>query len=59
MDRVLGLEESKYVKRKEIKQKLYKKYNKNLIELTNEDIANLDDILPVKIRKFAPSFSFD
>lgn len=55
-----GLEDKKYVKRKELKKNLYKKYNKNLIELTNDDAENLDDVLPVKLMKYLPStFSFD
>jgi hypothetical protein len=55
-----GLEEEKYVKRKEVKKGFYKKHGKNLIELGEKDIENLDDILPVKLRPFLPStFSFD
>jgi len=55
-----GLEEKKYLKRKELKKKLYKKYDKNLIDLTDKDIENLDDILPLKLRPYLPSnFSFD
>jgi len=42
-----GLENKpQYLKRKEIKQNIYKKYEFNLIELNDEDIFNLDDILP-------------
>jgi hypothetical protein len=40
----LGLEDEKYLKRKELKKELYKKHGKELIELTNKDIENLDDI---------------
>lgn len=55
-----GLEEEKYVKRKELKKNFYKKYNKNLIEITNDDVERLDDILPVKLRQYLPpTFSFD
>jgi len=55
-----GLEEEKYIKRKEMKQKFYKIHKKNLIELNDKDIENLDDMLPVKLRPFLPStFSFD
>jgi len=55
-----GLEEKKYLKRKELKKELYKKYDKNLIDLTDKDIENLDDILPLKLRPYLPSnFSFD
>jgi hypothetical protein len=55
-----GLEETKYLKRKELKKKFYKAHNKNLIELTDKDIENLDDIMPIKLRKFLPpTFSFD
>ena len=55
-----GLEEAKYLKRKELKKQFYKKHGKNLIELDNKDIENLDDILPIKLRPFLPpTFSFD
>lgn len=55
-----GLKEEKYLKRKELKKQFYKKHNKHLIELTNKDIENLDDILPIKLRPFLPpTFSFD
>lgn len=55
-----GLEEKEYLKRKELKKSLYQKNGKNLIELTDKDIANLDDVLPNKLRPFLPStFSFD
>ena len=55
-----GFEDEKYLKRKEIKKELYRKNDKNLIELTDKDIENLDDILPSKLRDYFPSdFSFD
>ena len=55
-----GLEDKEYLKRKELKKELYKKYDKNLIELTDKDIEKLDDILPLKLRPYLPSnFSFD
>jgi len=55
-----GLDEEKYIKRKEMKQKFYKMHKKNLIELSDKDIENLDDTLPVKLRPFLPpTFSFD
>lgn len=55
-----GLNEKKYLKRKELKQKFYKMHNKNLIELLDKDIENLDDIMPIKLRPFLPpTFSFD
>ena len=48
------------VKRKEIKKSFYKKYTKNLIELGDKDIENLDDIMPIKLRPYLPpTFSFD
>ena len=34
-----------YIKRKEKKIELYKKYNLNLIEIDNDKIGNLDDYL--------------
>ena len=55
-----GLEDKEYLKRKELKKELYKKNDKNLIELTDKDIENLDDLLPLKLRPYFPSnFSFD
>lgn len=48
-----GLEnDPKYQKRKEEKLKIYEKYGFNLIEIQDEDIKNLDDILPKKLLKF-------
>ena len=43
-----------------LKIKFYKKNNKNLIELTDKDIENLDYIMLVRLRPFLPSqFNFD
>lgn len=42
----------KYLTRKKIKQDVYKKYNFNLIELTDKEVLNLDDILPRLLLKF-------
>lgn len=36
----------RYLKRKQAKQEIYKKYGFNLIELTDDEVLNLDDILP-------------
>lgn len=48
-----GMEEDpKYTERKKVKQELYKKYDFKLIELTDQDILNLDDVLPKKLLKF-------
>jgi hypothetical protein len=45
-----GLEgENGYDRRKEIKIRYYRKYGLNLIEITNKDINNLDDVLPKKL----------
>lgn len=55
-----GLDDEKYLRRKEVKKAFYQKEKRNLIELTDKDIEKLDDILPVKLRPFLPStFSFD
>lgn len=55
-----GSEEQKYLKRKELKKKFYQQHKKTLIELTDKDIENLDDVMPIKLRPFLPpSFSFD
>ncbi len=45
-------DDEKYLDRKKKKQEIYKKYNINLIELSNKDIESLDDILPKKLLQF-------
>ncbi|PMC35732.1 glycerol kinase [Bacillus sp. UMB0899] len=48
-----GLEnDEKYKDRKQEKIKIYQKYGFNLIELNDDDIKNLDDVLPKKLLKF-------
>ncbi|MEI2738121.1 MAG: hypothetical protein V9F01_05005 [Chitinophagaceae bacterium] len=48
-----GMEkDEKYLARQKVKCELYKKYGFNLIELTDDDIKNLDDHLPKKLLKF-------
>jgi len=47
-----GLEEDKYLSRKEKKLEIYKKYNLNLIQLVEKDISNLEDVLPAKLLEF-------
>jgi len=42
----------KYLKRKKDKQEIYKKYGFNLIELTDEEVFNLDDVLPRLLLKY-------
>lgn len=42
----------KYLKRKKEKQDIYKKYGFNLIELTDEEVFNLDDVLPRLLLKY-------
>lgn len=42
----------KYIKHREEKIKLYKKYDFNLLELTENDVKDIDDILPLKLMKF-------
>lgn len=42
----------KYLARKKAKQGIYKKYGFNLIELTDEEVFNLDDILPRLLLKY-------
>ena len=46
-----------YIKRKEQKIELYKKYNLNLIEIDNGKIGNLDDHLPRELLKFGVSLN--
>jgi len=48
-----GLEnDPKYIKRKEAKKAIYKKYGFKLIELVDDDVFNLDDVLPRLLLKF-------
>jgi len=48
-----GLEnDEKYLARKQAKKKIYEKYNFKLIELTDEEVFNLDDVLPKMLLKF-------
>ena len=48
-----GLEnDPKYSERKKKKLEIYQKYDLKLIELTDNDILNLDDHLPKKLLKF-------
>ena len=53
-----GLEDDEtYLKRKEKKIELYKKYNLNLIEIDNNTINNIDDYLPKELLKFGVSLN--
>lgn len=53
-----GLEDDEaYIKRKEQKIELYKKYNLNLIEIDNNTINNIDDYLPKELLKFSVSLN--
>ena len=47
-----GLDDDKYINRKNKKLDIYKKYNLNLIELFEKDVSNLDDTLPAKLLEF-------
>lgn len=42
----------KYAERKRVKKAIYEKYNFKLIELRDEDVYNLDDVLPKMLLKF-------
>jgi len=44
--------QDKYLKRKKIKQNIYKKYKFNLIELNDKEVENLDDVLPKLLLDF-------
>ena len=46
-----------YLKRKEKKIELYKKYNLNLIEIDNNTINNIDDYLPKELLKSGVSLN--
>lgn len=53
-----GLEDDDaYLKRKEKKIELYKKYDLNLIEIDSDKIGNLDDYLPKELLKFGVSLN--
>jgi ribosomal protein L32 len=55
-----GLYDEKYLKRKELKKKIYLGLNKKLIELTEKDIEKIDDVMPEKLKPFLPqNFNFD
>ena len=55
-----GLDDEKYLARKEIKKKFYTQNNKILIEISEKDVQMLDDILPQKLMPFLPKdFNFD
>ena len=45
-------EDAKYQERKRKKIDLYKKYEFNLIELTDKEVQNLDDVLPRMLLKY-------
>jgi len=48
-----GMEsDPKYLERKKVKLEIYRKYDLRLIELDDNDIANLDDHLPKKLLKY-------
>ncbi|MCM3470439.1 hypothetical protein [Brevibacillus borstelensis] len=48
-----GMEnDPKYLDRKKAKLDIYQKYGFHLIELTDADIQNLDDVFPKKLLKF-------
>ncbi|MGR9051638.1 MAG: glycerol kinase [Gammaproteobacteria bacterium] len=44
--------DEKYLARQQEKQAVYRKYNFNLIELTDDEVLNLDDVLPRMLLKF-------
>lgn len=47
-----GMEDKEYLGRKEKKLLIYQNHNLNLIQLTDKDVSNIDDVLPVKLREF-------
>lgn len=53
---VWGLEDTKYLDRKEVKINLYNKHNFNLIGLSDRDIENIDDFLPIKLAQMGITF---
>ncbi len=47
-----GLEDPKYLARKEKKILIYEKYGLKLIQLSEKDISNIYDVLPAKLRDY-------
>lgn len=48
-----GMEkDQKYAERMKVKKAVYARYGFNIIDLNDEDVHNLDDILPAKLLKF-------
>ena len=47
-----GMDDEKYLAKKKWKLEIYKKNSIDLIELTEKDVANLDDSLAAKLRKY-------
>lgn len=48
-----GMEsDARYAKRKDEKLAVYRKYGINLIELTDAEVQNLDDVLPRLLLKY-------
>jgi hypothetical protein len=47
-----GLEDQDYLRRREKKLSIYSKHDLNLIQLTDRDVSNIDDVLPAKLREF-------
>lgn len=47
-----GLEDKDYLGRKEKKLLIYRKHDFDLIQLSDKDVSNIDDILPAKLREF-------
>ncbi len=45
-------EDQKYAKRMEQKRELYKAHEFGLVELTDSDLGNLDDVLPKRLLRF-------
>ncbi len=46
----------KYLNRKAKKQQIYKEHGLKLIELNEDDVKNIDDILPLKLLKYGVQF---
>ena len=55
-----GLDDERYLERKELKKNFYVQNSKILIEISEKDIEILDDILPKKLMPYLPKdFNFD
>jgi hypothetical protein len=54
-----GLEDEKYLGRKEEKLELYRKHGLKLVELVKGDLGKVDEVLPRKLERFLEGRRFE